>query len=149
MEIEMKKQILMSLLIIAALIGLNSAVQAQSQSKWSGNVPFEFIAGGKTFAAGEYSIKIVNPASDRPALVIQSMQTRESVIVQSMTETAHSGDEATFQFRRYGNRYFFGGVKLAGDSLALRIGKSKHERALQTEFARNGESASMVAVKSK
>lgn len=143
----MKKQILMSLLIAAVLTGLSSVANAQSQSQWTGNISFEFVAGGKTFAAGTYSVRVVNPSSDRPALVVQNESTHESVIVQTMGNVVQVSDEATLNFRRYGDRYFFAGVKLAGDSIALRTTKSKSERALGTEFARNGEKASMVAVK--
>ena len=145
----MKKQILISMLVVAALAVLSTAIQAQSQLSWSGKVPFEFSAGGKTLAAGEYTVKIVNPSSDRPALLIQNAETRESVIVQTINETNQLTDVATLQFRRYGSHYFFGGVQLAGDSLALRVMKSKSERVIWSEFAKSGESATIVAVKGK
>ena len=149
MEIEMKKQILTSLLIVAALIGLNTVARAQSQRKWTGNVPFEFTAGGKTFAAGDYVVKIVNPSSDRPVLVVQNAKTRESVIVQATSGTGKASDDATLQFRRYGDSYFFAVVQLAGESTNLTIAKSKAERAIRSEWARNGGEATMVAVKHK
>jgi hypothetical protein len=148
-NIEMKKQILMSMLVVATLTVLSTAVQAQSQLNWSGKIPFEFSAAGKTLAAGEYTVKLVNRASDRPALLLQNLETREAVIVQTMSDTKQITNVATLQFRRYGNHYFFGGVQLAGDSLSLKTIKSKSERAIWSEFAKNGESATTVALKSK
>ena len=145
----MKKQILMSMLVVAALTILSTAVQAQSQLYWSGNVPFEFNAGGKTLAAGEYNVRIVNPTSDRHALLIQNVETRESVIVQTMNDRNEITNFATLQFRRYGNHYFFGGVQLAGDSLTLRVMKSKSERTIWSEFTKHGDSGTMVAIKTK
>ena len=79
--------------------------------------------------------------------MLQNTETRESVMVQTMNDVTQLTNAATLQFRRYGNRFFFGGIQLAGDSMALRVPKSTSERTIWSEFGKNGESPTTVAVK--
>jgi hypothetical protein len=146
----MKKQILMSLMAIAVVVGLSAAVQAQSQREWKANIPYEFVAGEKTLPAGDYTVTVVNPSSDRPALRIQNADGKAVVIVQTMAGSGKSQDGAKLWFRNYADQYFFAGVQQAGDPATLTIARGRREReTLQQMIGQSGKPGTLVAVKSR
>ena len=66
----MKKSYLTVVLTLTCLLGLGISAIAQDASNIVVNVPFEFVAGGKTMPAGTYSIGRVSPDS-RSGLIIR------------------------------------------------------------------------------
>ena len=67
----MKKQILISLVLLVTSLGLAATAQT-SEQQLRANVPFAFNVGRVSLPAGEYTITVVNPSSDRKGLRIRS-----------------------------------------------------------------------------
>src|SRR5215204_5630941 len=113
----MKKQSLRIYLMcsVVAILAVSSA-RAQSINEQTADVPFSFTIGDKVFPAGEYSVRRLNPASDKIALAIQSTDGRMSrIVLTTPVEGARPRAQARLLFNRYGDQYFLAQVWTAGD----------------------------------
>jgi hypothetical protein len=109
------------------------------------NVPFDFTVGDKSLPAGIYTVRILNPTSDRKVLQIRSENGRSSAIVQTMGLDGTFTDNAKVVFRRYGNKYFFAQAQMAGDATSLAASRTRTERATQRALASRSDH-SIVAI---
>jgi hypothetical protein len=136
----MKKQGLKIFLMFCVLAILAVLpVRAQFSNEQTATIPFSFNVGGKTFPAGQYNVKRLNPQSDKAALAITSVDGRMSRVVLTTPILANSVQEsAKLIFNRYGGQYFLAQVWTPADATGLELPKSRSER----EWARNvGEHA--------
>ena len=91
----MKKSYLTVVLTLTCLLGLGISASAQDTSNIVANVPFEFVAGGKTLPAGTYSVGSVFPESDL-TLIIRSLD-KGGVLLPIVFDGA-SGGQAKLSF---------------------------------------------------
>lgn len=113
-----------TLVILATLSLVATSLVAQSKPVITANVPFNFVAGGKTLPAGEYQIQ-----TERPNVVlIQSRDSKSStnLSAHSAQNTEMSG-VAALRFNRYGDRYFLSQV-WTGSDLGQELPKSRAEK---------------------
>lgn len=135
----MKKDILkgftiFTLMVALAILTSVVSANAQSQSRVAADIPFEFVVGDQTMAAGEYTIKSVTTEGN--ALAILGKDNRESVILLvEPIEPMNKRKSARLVFHRYGQNYFLAQV-WTGDNVGRKLAKSKQERAMEREFAR-------------
>ena len=61
-----------AIMILCAAFAVNAKAQTAAPQTIRANVPFTFTVGDKTLPAGVYTVRILNPASDRKALQIRS-----------------------------------------------------------------------------
>jgi hypothetical protein len=106
------------------------------------NVPFDFVAGGRTFPAGEYIV-----TSDRSNLAwIESADFK-----MAMTLVSHSAQDpkmagvGAMRFNQYGTRYFLSQIWM-GTEMGQQFPKSRLERE---QIASSGTSHTVVAVTAK
>ena len=104
----MKKSYLTVVLTLTCLLGLGISASAQDTSNIVANVPFEFVAGGKTLPAGTYSVGSVFPESDL-TLIIRSLD-KGGVLLPIIFDGA-SGGQAKLSFEHVGDTYFLGEVQ--------------------------------------
>ena len=136
----MARQILKGLTMLMAIVALAfvSAVataNGQTGNKVIAQVPFEFIVGDKTLAAGEYSVRAVNSAGD--ALIIRSADAKgQAIRLSSTTEAEKNKAYARLVFHRYGDRYFLSQVWSQGESTGHELLKGRQERSIERELAR-------------
>jgi hypothetical protein len=132
----MKKEVLkgITMLTMIVALALASAVvsNAQSPRMVVSNVPFEFVVGDGTLAAGEYRIS----RTLGTAVAIQKADgnrsaTRLTIEIESRQDKQH----ARLVFRRYGDRYFLAEVWSGGDSTGRQLLKSRQERAIERELS--------------
>jgi hypothetical protein len=135
MEVMMKKVTLNICMLAAIIIGLTViSASAQTTGRFTTHIPFEFTVGQTNFNAGEYTVKVVNPESDRIALSITSTDGRQSRIVLTTPKMANPKMEnAKLVFNRYGGQYVLAemdtpafaaeirGARVAGDLAQRRI----------------------------
>jgi len=106
----MKKQA--GTLLILMLAGLAGLVNAQTSVRIKAQVPFGFVANGKTMPAGECIISNVVAASG--LLTIRSG--KQSVFALPMAvESPNVSNKTALVFHRYGGRYFLAGIKYQGE----------------------------------
>ena len=136
----MARQILKGLTMLMAIVGLAfvSAVataNGQTGNKVIAQVPFEFIVGNKTLAAGEYSVRALDNAGN--ALMIRAADSKDQAIRLSITAGPEKNKtNARLVFHRYGDRYFLAQVWSQGQSTGHELLKSRQERAMERELAR-------------
>lgn len=135
----MARQILKGLTMLMLVAGLAFAsamvVNGQSGKTLIAQVPFDFIAGNKTLASGQYDVRAINSGGD--ALSIRSADAKDQVLCltdgTSRTKNENKA-EARLVFHRYGNQYFLAQVWMAGSSVGREMRKTRQERAIEREL---------------
>lgn len=101
----MKKQYSFVLLALIAVLGFSAGAQAQQEGGVVANIPYEFVAGGKTLPAGTYTITRVSPDTTS-ALEIRNEQTLRHCVMLLPVSTAVAADHANVSFQRVGDTYY-------------------------------------------
>ena len=128
------KKLYASIFLLFGLYAILAATptRAQSAGEQTASIPFSFNVGDKSFPAGRYRVRRVNPASDRVALEIKSEDGRWGRI--TLTSFVHSGGAAEEQprlvFTRYGEQYFLAQVWTHAQADGLALPTSRSERTL-------------------
>lgn len=143
----MKRHVLTTTAIVFIFAVMVAGAKAQTAGSqiMRANVPFAFTVGEKSLPAGTYTISILNPTSDRPALQIRNEDGRLSAIIQTAGVGGSLADNSKLVFRRYGEQYFFAQVQMAGDSTSLVATKTNAERASQRSLKRTSD-RSVIAI---
>jgi hypothetical protein len=137
----MKKQLLKGVTMLVSIVALAFATalisSAQSRSRQvSADVPFDFIVGERTLAAGNYAVEAPSRTS-AGAVLVRSSDGRQKAIRLTNSVSANTNTRrARLVFRRYGNTYYLTQVWAAGASEGREMLKSKMERA-EEELAKN------------
>jgi hypothetical protein len=127
----MKKQALRTFTMLSLVLML-TAVSVCAQSERSGvlNIPFNFIVGGKTLPAGEYTVEPNRRDSDKFWLV-QSRDGQTSCLFTTMPVRANQTQEETkLVFHRYGDQYFLSQIWTAGANSGRELLMPRLEREL-------------------
>ena len=125
-----------ALVILGGLCGVLAAPQTVSGQRATADIPFTFSVGKHILPAGKYEIRIVNPSSDQNILQIRSINGRLSVLVQTNGVRVDAAEDGKLIFDRYGDRYFFTQVQLAGTTTGLAPVQSSRERAERKALTR-------------
>ena len=146
----MRKQALRAVTMLVTIIALAFATAIASNARQSKNsikadIPFDFVVGDKTLAAGEYSIGQIT--TDGAGMRVSSRTgghnaVRLSNSIQSSTVTKRS----KLTFRRYGNTYFLAQVWVSGTNEGRALLKSKSERAAE-QLAKNSAGSNVASAK--
>jgi hypothetical protein len=116
-----------SILSTLVMLGLSAAfvpVHVMAQEPIHVTIPFNFNAGSKPLAAGEYRVRQLSPV----ALAIQSVDGNSQVVL--MAQAGEPSDVAGFAkvtFNRYGNRYFLSQVSETGKGWVVAISAAEKE----------------------
>lgn len=147
----MKRYLTLTIAIMMFLGVVTVAAQAQvfGSKQVRARIPFAFNVGKTTLPAGEYTVTVLNPSSDRQVLQIRSKDRRLSALIHS-TETTPSNpahaDKSKLVFNRYGDTYFFAQAQMAGDSTIWAALKTSAERNQEQAIAKNGRKATVAIV---
>lgn len=150
----MKKQALKAVTMLVSIIALAfmTAVATNAQSgrpTLRVNVPFDFIVGNKTLAAGEYTV--TRFTQDASGIRVSSTDNHRNVIRMSLpAEAKDSGNRGMLIFHRYGDQYFLAEIQTPGWD-GRQMLKSKAERAAERELSKlasnkGGATAEIVTI---
>ena len=131
---------------VMATCCLLTAVAATAHAQLPGtalraSIPFEFSVRGTILPAGDYEIKRI---TDEPnGLVISSLPDRHerALFETESVEATSRPSRAEIVFHRYGDSYFLFEVFAGGEQMGRELPRSRQERNLQREVARNGNTA--------
>ena len=115
-------------LLILMVVGLTGLVNAQMSTIFKAQVPFEFVANGKTMPAGECIIEVVG---DGRTLLSINGGKQQAYAFPITAESPNASKEAALVFHQYGERYFLAGVKREG-RIGYQLPASRLEGELQT-----------------
>ena len=135
-----------AIMIVCGVVAINGNAQSNVAPTMRADIPFTFTVGQKTLPAGVYTVRILNPTSDRKTLQIRSENGRVSAIVQTLGVNGTLAENAKLVFRRYGEQYFFAQAQMAGDTTSLTATKTRAERATQRALKRSDSSTAIAIV---
>lgn len=143
----MKRNLYLSIaiMIICGVFAIKGQAQTSGSPTMRAHVPFTFTVGDKSLPAGDYTVRILNPTSDRKTLQIRSENGRVSAMVQTFRVNSALARDTKLVFRRYGEQYFFAQAQMAGDTTSLAATKTRAERATQKAL-RRPDSSTVVAI---
>ena len=99
--------------ILSAFLGLAAfaaATRALEIDQIIVNVPYEFVAGGKTLPAGTYRVKRANDHDTR-VLAITSFENRQGVLLLSSDISPTREDKPALSFDVIGNQHFLSRIE--------------------------------------
>ena len=153
----MMKQLVNVLMKFVALsvIALASAVgSTQGQSlayKLRATIPFDFVVGGKSLPAGEYSVGRAQGSGDTVLLISSADGRANAIRLSRPVVSGFMNSKGKLVFHRYGEQYFLSQVWPAGASTGRELAKSRRERELMAnssdqKMARNAQAVEKVNI---
>ncbi len=138
----MKKQALKAVTMLVSIIALAfvTAVASSAQSrgnKLKADIPFDFVVGSRTLAAGEYVVGQITTNSADAILVRSSNSDHRAIRISNAVSASAPKRKTTLTFLRYGNTYYLSQVWIAGSAEGRELLKSKSERSAARELAKN------------
>ena len=129
------------IILLSAIVLLASIAPTQAQSlenRITANIPFDFNISEKKLPAGEYSVgRTIHGAGDL-VLSVNDLDGRSKAIrLSNAVVRSHPNEKALLVFHRYGDQYFLFQVWPAGATTGREFRKSKSEREVQKQLARN------------
>jgi hypothetical protein len=137
-------QITIALLI--AVFGISANAQSRTRQQLRVNVPFAFNVGNTTLPAGDYRVRVVNPASDQIVLQIASLDGKSTSLIRTTDISGWANSKAKLSFRHYGEQYFLAQVWMAADPTGFALPNSSAEKTLRRQLGKAAKNAEMVAV---
>ncbi|MCA1556979.1 MAG: hypothetical protein LC731_00370 [Acidobacteria bacterium] len=132
--------------IIALAFASAMAANAQNPRNLVVNIPFDFTVKGRTLPAGEYIIRRASTA-DKTSLTMQRRDGKANAIV--LTKPVENNEiqgQSKLVFSRYGEHYFLSQIWTSGDSEGRELFKTKQERSLEVELAKNNSKPETVVL---
>ena len=120
--------ITIAVMIFMAVVSVTAETQALGAQKMRARIPFAFNVGQTELPAGEYTVTVLNPTSDRKVLQIRSADGKLSALIHASELKTNDAEKTKLVFNRYGDRYFFAQAQMAGESTTLAAVKSSVER---------------------
>lgn len=106
----MKNQLGNALLIVTSLCGLVVGARAETHREVTVNIPYEFVAGGRTLPAGTYTVSRLS--DDRlTGLSIVSYEQRSGVLVLTNQFENRPAADAKVGFERVGDMYYLSSIE--------------------------------------
>jgi len=126
---------MIALLVLVGSMAAAAQAQSVNHAQIRVSIPFQFKVGNATLPAGEYLVRQITTDSDAATLQISRRDGGANALI-NMCGAIRNGQAMTqLGFRRYGNQYYFGEVRLEGARDGLQAPRSKAERATQKELA--------------
>ena len=130
------------IILLSAIVLVASVAQTQAQSlggnRIRANIPFDFNISEKKLPAGEYSFgRAINHSDDLLVSVNDREGRSKAIRLSNAAVRSHPTQKALLVFHRYGDQYFLFQVWPAGATTGREFQKSKSEREVQKQLARN------------
>jgi hypothetical protein len=122
-----------------AVLTLAAACYAQS-TPLQVTVPFDFVAGSRTYSAGQYTV--LQPVATSVVAIRPDGSQRGIFMLAIRVESGAAQKFAKLVFHRYGDRYFLSEVWDMGRSSGSQLPKTAQER----ELAQNSQSAPVTRI---
>lgn len=106
----MKTHLASVLLTITSLFGLALGARAETHREVVVNIPYDFVAGGRTLPAGTYTVSRLSD-NRLAGLSINNYETRSGVLVLANQFEGRPGDNGKVSFERVGGMYFLHSIE--------------------------------------
>lgn len=119
----MKQRFASALLIITGLFGLAGGAKAETHREVIVNVPYEFVAGGRTLPAGTYTITRLSD-DRRGTLSIASYEQRSGVLVLPNQFEDRTVNDTKISLEKVGGTYFLRTIETPDGVYTLPLSRS-------------------------
>lgn len=138
----MRKQItkaltMMSLVLLFTLVLTVANAQAQSRASYTAHIPFEFVVGNATLPAGDYTITQIKTADGTVMIQLSAKGQNSALRLTEAMQPREPRDKTVLVFNQYGQQYFLAEMWRAGEEEGRQVRKSRRERTIENELARN------------
>jgi hypothetical protein len=113
-----KKLFVRLLLVLAGFAGLTLPAKAQAVDQIVVKIPFQFVAAGQTFPAGEYRISRLRDEGPR-ALLLASMENHADIVLLPTQTLDTPHDKAKLAFATVGDQHFLSRIETASYTYTL------------------------------
>jgi hypothetical protein len=120
---QMKKYFVRVLPAFLGFAGLAMAAKAQIPDQVVINIPYDFVAAGKTLPAGTYRVNRVSDFNTRE-LVLSSFENRAAVLVLPTEVESARADKPSFTFEQVGGQHFLTKIETADHVFVLPVSRS-------------------------
>jgi hypothetical protein len=120
----MRKRYLRILIALIGVAGLGTAAKGQVIDQIVVNIPYEFVAVGKTLPAGMYRVNRVSGA-DQEALVLSNFENGAGMIVFSTQVENSSADKPQVTFEQVGGQHFLSKIETADHLFTIPVSRSE------------------------
>jgi hypothetical protein len=120
----MRKHCLRILIALIGVAGLGTAAKGQVIDQIVVNIPYEFVAAGKTLPAGTYRVNRVS-GDNLEALVLSSFENRAGVIVGSTAVESTQADKPEVSFEQVDGQHFLSKIKTADHVFTIPVSRSE------------------------
>ena len=93
------------------LLGVGVSARAQDADAVVVSVPFEFVAGGTSLPAGEYTVRRVNPGVNRELAISGYNKGNAFLLPLAFDDGAAAANQPTLSFEHVGDKYFLSQIK--------------------------------------
>ena len=132
----MKKLLVRLLLVVAGVAGLT--IPAKAQALVVVKIPFQFVAAGQTFPAGEYKISRLSDEQPR-VLLLSSIENGGAVYMFPTDVQGTPHDKVKLAFATVGDQHFLSRIETANHAYTLSVPSTE---ALLAATPKNGAAAS-------
>ena len=126
-------------MLLSAIVLLASGAKAQTLgTRLRANIPFDFNISDTKLPAGEYTVgRAIHRLDDMVVSVNDLEGNSKAIRLSNAAVTVNPHNKSLLVFRRYGDQYFLFQVWPAGATVGREFPKSKKEREVQKQLARN------------
>lgn len=128
-------------MLLSAIVLLASAAPTQAQSlgiRLKANIPFDFNISDTKLPAGEYTVGRAIHRSDDMVVSVNDLEGNSKAIrLSNAVVKVNPSKKSLLVFHRYADQYFLFQVWQAGATVGREFPKSKREREVQKQLARN------------
>jgi hypothetical protein len=117
-------------LLILSIIALPGLVSAQTRALLKADVPFEFVANGKTMPAGWC---IIQGRGDGQTILSINSGSEHMFVAPNSTESLKPSAKTSLVFHKYGDRYFLSSINREGDQRGYELPASSLEKELRAQ----------------
>ena len=130
------------IVLLTAIVLLATVATTQAQSlggnRLRANIPFDFNLNDTKLPAGEYSVgRAINRSDDLLVSVNDRDGRSKAIRLSNAVVRSRPNGKGLLVFHRYGDQYFLFQVWPAGATTGREFLKSKSEREIQKQLARN------------
>lgn len=112
-------------LLLMTLVGLPCLLNAQTSNAVKAQIPFAFVANGRTMPAGECTIA---PVENGPKVLMISCEGQRNYAAAVADESPNAHRKTALVFHQYGDRYFLASIQREnGSAYQLSLGEAERE----------------------
>jgi hypothetical protein len=125
-----------TLILVTMVVGASAQEPTRTKNV---RIDFDFYAGKKLMPAGDYIVSLMQNGNTQKLILVQQQDGNSQAIIASVPNRNKTDlKPGAILFNKYGSQYFLAGVQLGGSNILHSAIKTRAERNILREIAKNG-----------